>query len=216
MLPFTIDQFFQLFEVYNRTIWPLHVVAYCLAGFVLWAILIGRAWSWRAAAGVLSLMWLWNGLAYHLAFFTLINPAAYGFAVLFVAQGLLFFASALSDQGPSNVVGKNWRSALAMATIAYALIFYSVLGYLAGHGWPGAPVLGVAPCPTTIFTFGILMLAGPSIPRQLFVLPILWAFVGSTAAVLLGVPEDLGLLASAGALLAVRAHHRSKSGYPLA
>lgn len=207
MLPFTIDQFFQLFEVYNRTIWPVHVVAYGLAGFVLWAILTGRAWSWRAAAVVLSLMWLWNGLAYHLAFFTLINPAAYGFAVLFVAQGLLFFASALSDQGPSIVVGKNWRSALALAAIAYALIIYSVLGHLAGHGWPRAPVFGVAPCPTTIFTFGILMLAGPAIPRQLFVLTILWAFVGSTAAVLLGVPEDFGLLASAGIFLVTSTRH---------
>ncbi len=203
MLPFTTDQFFQLFESYNRTIWPVHIVGYGLAGFVLWATLTNRYWNWRAASGVLSLLWLWNGIAYHLAFFTSINPVAYGFAILFVAQGLLFFASALSERGPYFVVGKDWRTAIALATITYALIIYGVLGSLAGHGWPRAPVFGVAPCPTTIFTFGVLMLAGPSVPGWLAAFPIVWALIGSTAAVLLGVPEDLGLLVSAGTFVAM-------------
>ena len=141
MLPFTNDQFFQLFESYNRTIWPVHIVAYSLAGFVLWAILTSRSWNWRIAAFVLSLLWLWNGIAYHLAFFTSINPVAYGFAILFVAQGLLFFASALSERGPYFVVGEDWRTAIALATITYALIIYGVLGSLAGHGWPVLPCL---------------------------------------------------------------------------
>ena len=30
MLPFTIDQFFGVFEQYNQAIWPIHIVAYIL------------------------------------------------------------------------------------------------------------------------------------------------------------------------------------------
>jgi hypothetical protein len=63
-------------------------------------------------------------------------------------------------------------------------------------------VFGVAPCPTTIFTFGILMLAAGPLPLWLAAIPVIWAGIGGTAAVLLNVPEDLGLLV-AGVLGAV-------------
>ena len=76
MLPFTVEQFFEVFESYNRTIWPMQLVVYGAAAFVLWAIVTTRSWSWRAAALVLAGFWLWNGFVYHLAFFAPINPAA--------------------------------------------------------------------------------------------------------------------------------------------
>ena len=34
-------------------------------------------------------MWLWTGLAYHALHFSAINPAAFGFAALFVVQSLM-------------------------------------------------------------------------------------------------------------------------------
>lgn len=37
-LPFTIDQFLQVFEVYNRAIWPTQIVAYLLGAVVLWLV----------------------------------------------------------------------------------------------------------------------------------------------------------------------------------
>jgi hypothetical protein len=56
---------------------------------------------------------------------------------------------------------------LGVALIAYAVVIYNALGYVLGHSWPNLPVFGVAPCPTTIFTFGMLLLAtGPLPPRK--------------------------------------------------
>jgi hypothetical protein len=52
------------------------------------------------------------------------------------------------------------------------------------------------PCPTTIFTLGLLLFAAPPVPRIAFLVPLLWAAVGSVAAVSLGVVEDFGLLAA--------------------
>ena len=57
-------------------------------------------------------------------------------------------------------------------------------------------MFGVAPCPTAIFTFGLLMLSARPLPIWLLCIPLAWAGIGSTAAVLLGVREDLGLLVS--------------------
>jgi hypothetical protein len=85
------------------------------------------------------------------------------------------------------------RGWLASALIAFALLLYPALGWLAGHRYPAIPTFGL-PCPTTIFTIGVLLHARGEVPRSVFVVPILWSLVGSSAAFVLGVYQDLGLL----------------------
>ena len=53
------------------------------------------------------------------------------------------------------------------------------------------PTFGL-PCPTTIFTAGVLMLATPRAPG-LSIVPVIWSAIGGSAAFLLGVPADIGL-----------------------
>jgi hypothetical protein len=197
MLPFTIDQFFGVFAAYNLSIWPAQVVAYGVATLALSGIVARRPWGGRVAASMLTIFWLWNGIAYHLFFFSAINPAAYLFGAAFILQGLLFFAyGVVADRLALRFRG-GWHGALALALIVHAAVAYEVLGHFTGHGWPRAPLFGVAPCPTTIFTFGLLLLSIRPLPVLLLAIPLLWAAIGSTAAVLLGVPEDLGLAVAA-------------------
>jgi hypothetical protein len=68
------------------------------------------------------------------------------------------------------------------------------------------------PCPTTILTIGFLLAVDRSLPRLVAVIPLLWAFIGGSAAFLFGVRADLMLLA-AGVALAVdliRPRHEEK------
>lgn len=65
------------------------------------------------------------------------------------------------------------------------------------------PAFGVAPCPTTIFTVGVLMTGPWRMVRWLLAVPFLWALVGGSAAVLPAVPQDTGLIATAAVLGAV-------------
>jgi hypothetical protein len=55
----------------------------------------------------------------------------------------------------------------------------------------GIPTFGV-PCPTTIFTVGLLMLATPRLWR-LSIIPVIWSVIGGSAAFLLGVSADYAL-----------------------
>jgi hypothetical protein len=55
------------------------------------------------------------------------------------------------------------------------------------------PTFGL-PCPTTIFTLGVLAFLATPYPRSPFVVPILWCAVGAQAAILLGVPQDFALV----------------------
>ena len=73
------------------------------------------------------------------------------------------------------------------------MVVYPLLGLGFGHSYPRAPMFGVAPCPTTIFTFGILLWSNKSVPAYLLVIPFLWSIVGMSAAVSLRVPQDYGL-----------------------
>jgi hypothetical protein len=210
MLPFSPTQFFELFARYNIEIWPAQIFAYLLAVAALGLIAIRR--DFRLAFLILGVFWLWNGLVYHFVYFATINKAAYGFAALFVAQGIGFVASATRRRNPARSLGWNVPTVLGAIVIFYGAVGYSLAGLAVGHGWPLSPMLGVAPCPTTIFTIGILMLGVGSVPLSLCVVPVLWALVGSTAAVLLGVIEDLGLLAAAVALLMSALVRRQATG----
>jgi hypothetical protein len=78
--------------------------------------------------------------------------------------------------------------------ILYAMLIYPLIGAALGHGYPQSPSFGVAPCPTTIFTLGLLLWTGARVPRWLLVIPVLWSFIGVSAAVTLGIREDTGLL----------------------
>ena len=72
---------------------------------------------------------------------------------------------------------------------------YPHIGMLTGHAWPDMPMFGVTPCPVTIFTFGMLLLAR-GYSRWLLVIPVVWSLIGGSAAFLLGVQQDWLLLAS--------------------
>jgi hypothetical protein len=87
----------------------------------------------------------------------------------------------------------SWVGALF---VLYALVLYPLLGWWMGHGYPGGPSFG-APCPVTIFTFGMLLFArGGNALWGVAIIPFLWSLVGFTAALKLGIVEDFGLLAA--------------------
>jgi hypothetical protein len=133
------------------------------------------------------------GIVYHLIFFSAINKAAYIFGALFIIQGILFFIWGVFKGELSFDYRKTNYNNAGILIILYALIIYPVLGYNLGHAYPYSPTFGL-PCPTTIFTFGILLFSNKKIPVYILIIPLLWSVVGFTAALTLTIYEDIGLL----------------------
>ena len=77
--------------------------------------------------------------------------------------------------------------------LSFSLIVYPIWGYFLGQRFPAFPTFGL-PCPTTIFSIGVLMFAERAGIRVLLIVPVLWTFIGLVAAFSLGVTEDLSLL----------------------
>ena len=92
--------------------------------------------------------------------------------------------------------------------IAFATLIYPAWGAFAGHSYPATPLFGVAPCPTTIFTVGVLLLGNWRAVRWLLIIPAIWSLIGGSAAILLQVPQDAGLLASLTIILALAIRRR--------
>lgn len=199
-IPFTVEQFFGIFADYNAQIWPVQVIAYAIGLAAAGALCASPRRNKRFIFAVLAALWAWNGIAYQYMFFAAINPAARLFGALFVLQSALFAAAALNGKVHFRTPALDVRTLMAAALIVYAFVVYELVGYLAGHGLMGGPLFGVALCPTTIFTIGVLLMARGRNVIWLSVIPVLWALVGTSAAVVLGVPQDLGLAVSALAL----------------
>lgn len=195
MLPFTREQFLEVFARYNEAVWPAQVVAYAIGLALVSLLLRPRSGGGRAVAALLALMWAWTGVAYHGLFFAAINKAAIAFAALFVVQGLLFAHAA--GRGYLQFGGARGAAAwLGWALVLYAALVYPVIGMITGHAYPRMPMFGITPCPVVLFTLGVLLLAKAPLPALLLMVPLLWSLVGGSAAFLLGVPQDWPLLAS--------------------
>ena len=143
------------------------------------------------------------GIVYHLWFFSAINKAAIVFAAFFVLQGILFFIAGVLKQQLTFRFSSNLYGIVGSVFLVYALIVYPIFGWL-GHRYPATPTFGL-PCPTTIFTFGLLLWTNRRVPLYVLVIPLIWTFRGFWAAISLGMIEDLGLLVAGliGSLLIV-------------
>jgi hypothetical protein len=194
-LPFSIEQFHGVFRDYNTAVWPARWFLTAVALVAVGAVLMPRPWSGVAVCAVLALLWTWIALVYHLAFFARINPAAYAFSALSLVGAAVFIWQGVVRRKLTF----NWvlglKSVTGVVLIVFALVVYPVWSTYAGHPYPATPTFGL-PCPTTIFTIGLLCFAVPPAPRSPLIVPVLWCFVGAQAAFVLGVPADLGLVAA--------------------
>jgi hypothetical protein len=205
-LPFTTEQFFDLLEAYNEAMWPALVVMWMasLVGSIL--LFSSPRPSDRWISGLLAAHWTWSALAYHVTFFTQINTAAWVFAALFLLQGALFFWWGVVRGRLSFAPRRSAWAPVAWVLIAYSLL-YPGINALQHLSISRIPAFGV-PCPTMIFTAGVLMLATPRSWR-VSIIPVTWSFIGGSAAVLLGVRADYAL-PIAGIGLAVFSLQRQK------
>jgi Family of unknown function (DUF6064) len=191
MLPFTAEILFSSVAQYNRALWPLPALALllCLGGIAL-ALRPIRS-SGPAIGVLLAAAWLWTGVGWHLLHFARLDFAAPIYGAFFVLQGLLLVWAVVRgrlafrfDAGLFGWVG------VGVAVVAAA---WPLIDWLSGQNWPAGRVVGLAPAPTVVLTFGMLLLAEKRAPSHLAIIPLLWALVAGATAWILAIPQDLAL-----------------------
>jgi hypothetical protein len=207
-IPFTVTQFLEVFKVYNLSVWPMQTVLYILGIAAIYLSLKKTSNSNKIIIVILSFYWLWTGVAYHLMHFTAINKAAYVFGTAYIIQGVLFLFAGVVRNKLFFHYKSDTYGILGALFICFAMVIYPVLGYIFGHVYPYSPTFGL-PCPLTIFTFGLLLWTEGKLPLFIIVIPFLWSVIGFSAALAMGIYEDIGLLIAgvvASSMIVVRNH----------
>lgn len=192
-LPFTTAEFLEVFRNYNEWLGSWIILFYLLALIALLNAIKKFRYSDTIISAILGIFWLWMGIVYHLLFFSVINPGAYFFGGLFIVQGLLFFYLGVVRKKISYHFQKDAGGMAGLILILFAIFIYPLLGYRAGHIYPAAPTFSL-PCPTTIFTMAMLLWTDKKLPYGIILIPVTWSLIGFTAAISLGMKEDIGLL----------------------
>lgn len=201
-LPFTVEEFLGVFRAYNGAIWPAQAVLLLIALAMVGVSMRRRERFDRFVVAGLALLWGWSGTVYHLVYFRAINGAALVFGMLFVINAIVLGRAVTREKlgfAFTNSV-KGWAGA---ATMLYALVVYPLIGLFAGHVYPASPTFG-APCPLAIFTFGMLLWATRPLRWFEVAIPLTWSLIGTSAAMTLGMREDLGLAVAAILFMAVQ------------
>ena len=192
-LPFTVEQFLEIFKNYNQAVYPMQIIFYLLAALVVFLSVKSITNASKIINSILAFLWLWMGIVYHLLYFSQVNKAAYLFGIIFIIQGLLFLYEGVFNNKLSYNFTRGLFGVSGAVLVVFALVLYPVIGYTFGHIYPSSPTFGL-PCPTTIFTFGIFLWSDKRLPVSILVIPFLWSLIGFFAALKLGIFEDTGLL----------------------
>lgn len=193
--PFTIEQFFDVIKDYNISLFPfqLIIIILVLIGFIL---LFGKnKYRSNVISILLGFLWIWGGIMYHFLFFTTINKAAYIFGGLFIVQGIFFFIELIRGR-LYFLCKRSVRHYVGYFFILFGLIIYPLISYLVKGNFDETISLGL-PCPTTILTFGFLLLSGKGFSKYLLIIPTIWAIIGTGAAINFGVYQDYLMIISA-------------------
>ena len=194
--PFTTEQFFQVFESYNTSVFPLQLLIFLL-GLMAVYLLHSNVKSKNILIGsFLGVLWLWMGGVYHIAFFSKINPASIVFGAVFIIQGLLILLYTFKNNQFQFSYSRNAKNYFGYFFVLFGLFFYPIIGFFMEASVERTISLGL-PCPTTILTFGFFMLAGNRFPKWLLLIPSLWALIGLSAAINFGVYQDYLMIVAA-------------------
>lgn len=196
-IPFTIEQFLDVFKAYNQHIYPFQIFLYLFAITAIFLALRKTGYSDQLISFILSFCWMWMGIVYHLVYFSSINKAAWLFGGLFIIQGMIFFIKGFWNHSLQFKFKPDIHGITGAILLLFSLIGYPFLSYLNGHIYPYNPTFGL-PCPTTIFTLGLLCWIENKHPKFIWTIPLLWSAIGFTAALSLGFYEDISLLVAGG------------------
>lgn len=192
MFALSIKDFMLVLEQYNTTIWPMQIVAYLLVGVALFFSIKSSKYSQRILLVIMAFLWLFNGIVFNLIFWTPSHFFGYVFGIFCIVQGLIFL-SGLKGTDLLTSYESSIYSFTGIIFIIYAAIGYQVFGYFLGHIYPNFFPVGLVPCPTTIFTFGVFLIIHKRISIKYYAIPLIVALGGFLAANI-GIYEDIGLI----------------------
>ncbi|NOR39164.1 MAG: hypothetical protein GQ580_06220 [Candidatus Thorarchaeota archaeon] len=201
-----VDEFFDLFTSYNEMYLVVIILTYVLAIIALFMAYRKNDYSNRFISLTLTFLWLWIGLVYGILVFGPVPTVMAGieypgtwylFGGVFVIHGIILLYFGVIKDTVSYTWKPDSRHYIGLLLILYGLVFYPLVGIFTGRVFLEYPIFGIAPCPVTLFTLGLLLWSDvrPSLP--LMIIPIFWGFMGVVPVLFYEVYADIGTVLAA-------------------
>lgn len=195
MFPFTLQEFLDLIGSYNTAYWPLPLITYGLSIIAVILAWLKSGSASKAVTVILSLFWLWIGIVFYGFWLSKLSTLALIFTVPLVIQAVLFawkgvFRSDFTFKPRADIYGL-----VGGLAILYSLAGYPLIETLLGRGYPQTLLIGMTPCPTAVFTLGMLLWSAHPTPWLVAAFPVFYAIVNGIIVPTVGIVEDLGMLA---------------------
>ncbi|WP_051933567.1 DUF6064 family protein [Massilia sp. BSC265] len=182
-LMFSARTYYRQFELMNRELWPLHLLAFTAGTAIVVRMLRARPAGPQMAFLLLGISWLCVAWAYHLQRYADIHTGAPYFAAGFSIQAGLLGWMALRKQAPPSTGRAN---RIAILIVLVALVVFPALAPSNGRSWWQAEMFGLAPDPTVAATLGALLFWRA--PWPLWIIPLLWCAASSATLMELRAP----------------------------
>lgn len=192
MTPYSRQAYFDMIGLYNHAVWPAQIPALVLG---LWLVYFAGRQNARGIFVGLGVAWLWCGWVFQMQYYATLNWAGDMFAYLFLAQGGLLIAAGVLAKKPQWITTRTTRVYAGRSLLVFAILFYPPAGLLEDRTFPQLELFGLAPAPTLLTTFAILLLVGGPLRYGLAVIPVLWSCIAVGFAWTLGLFEAYAIFA---------------------
>jgi hypothetical protein len=173
-LLFSPRVYWRMFELHNRSFWPVHCIA-ILFGLAVPAFLLRpRAWSDWLIAGGLGLAWASVAWSFLWLRYATINWAIAYVAPAFVLEAVLLVLMKGAADRPLFTISRSLAAGIGLALYLYALMLHPLVPLIDGRSLRSAEVFAIAPDPTAIATLGLLTLASRPAAFLLGIIPAAW------------------------------------------
>lgn len=200
-----VEDFFSTLQSYNEIVVPVAAFTFVLGVVAVFLASSKPKHSGQMISLILSFLWMWSGVVFFILFYgpqevVFLNVTMPGVwylsGFLWIIQSLVFLFAGVFRSSLSFKLGSDRQSVIGTVMIIYAMIIYPLIGLLTGRSYPEYPIFGVAPCPVTIFTFGLLQWTDRKVPVFVAIIPLVWALLGVMPVLALDVWADVGLILS--------------------
>jgi hypothetical protein len=192
----TLERFLEYASRYNQDLYPAQYLMLGLGLIAVLRVFIRARRSSRYIAAILGFFYGWIAIEFYMVYFKEFMPIPYVFGILFMIQALIFILEGtirnrISFQFKADIYGLT-----GAVLIFYGIFGYQALEYLLGRGYPALLSFGMFPCPTVIFSLGILLWTEKKFPPYILIFPIINALSGFIPVFKIGIIEDIGLIIS--------------------
>lgn len=206
MSPAPANMFWNLIHAYDSAIFPVQYL-FSIAAIVLLVLIAKRPSTKLNRLTNLFLMvcYLWIGVVFFLVYNRQLSARLHYFQpILMLIVAALFGLDLLRKKTEFKLPTSIGHRMIFWLLIVHSVIGYPLVGWLLGHPYTvkafGAfsvwvPILGVFPCPTTVFGLALLGAARPKADKIVMIVLLLWALnsIMGPPVRQYGVYEDYGL-----------------------